>query len=246
MAIVSTLKTNKMNSSKSLECITVNPLQPATRSVIWLHGLGADGHDFVNIIPELNLPNSLSVRFIFPHAPIRPVTINAGMPMRAWFDIYSLTHLNQEDQAGMEEGSGALVELIEQEISLGINSRQIVLAGFSQGGALALYTGLRYGKPLAGILGLSTYLPRPSCLKAEASKANQQTPIFIAHGDFDPVLPVLLGKEAYRVLKQLDYPVQWHTYPMEHVVCLEEIGAISQWLKIVFTTTGFYANDPTL
>ena len=223
-----------MSNEQTLESVTLKPSQSATGSVIWLHGLGADGHDFTDIVPRLNLPDDLHVRFIFPHAPIRPVTINANMRMRAWYDIYSLTNPEKEDETGIAETQTSINELIEQEIATGIESNRIVLAGFSQGGAMALYTGLRYPNPLAGILGLSTYLPLAKTITQEASDANRHTPILMAHGRLDPVLPMTLGEQTYQLLKQQGHPIEWHDYPMEHQVCLEEVEMIGKWLISVF------------
>lgn len=226
-----------MNNSNFLESVTVKPTRPAIGSVIWLHGLGADGHDFTDIVPQLNLPDNLPIRFTFPHAPVRPVVINANMRMRAWFDIYSLENLEKEDEVGILEAQRAVTSLINQEILAGIPSDRIVLAGFSQGGAMALHSGLRYEKSLAGIIGLSTYLPLAKKLSHEASNANKQTPILIAHGRFDPVLPIILGQRTYELLKQLDYPAEWHDYPMEHQVCFEEIKMIGKWLETIYKST---------
>lgn len=224
-----------MNNSNSLESVIIKPSQPTTGSVIWLHGLGADGHDFADIVPQLRLPQELRLRFIFPHAPVRPVAINANMHMRAWFDIYSLENLEKEDEAGIAATQRAIINLIEQEISNGTPSDSIVLAGFSQGGAMALYTGLRYEKPLAGMIALSTYLPLTQKISTAASNANKQTPILMAHGRFDPVLPVMLGQKTYERLKQLGHAIEWHEYPMEHQVCVEEIAVISKWLTSIFS-----------
>ena len=221
---------------QDLEFITVNPSQPATGSVIWLHGLGADGHDFVDIVAQLQLPEAMPLRFIFPHAPVRPVTINANASMRAWYDIYSLGDLDKEDEVGIAQSQAAVNALIEQEKQSGVPSHRILLAGFSQGGAMALYTGLRYAEPLAGILALSTYLPLIQLTSAQAHPVNQALPVMMAHGRFDPVLPMLLGQRTFNHLKEAGYRVTWHDYPMEHQVCLEEIGDISRWLRGVFET----------
>lgn len=207
--------------------------QPVSYSVIWLHGLGADGSDFVGIVKELQLPN-IGIRFIFPHAPIRPVSINNMMPMRAWFDIFSLTNLEQIDLQGVQSSKTEIESLIQTEVKNGIPSDHIILAGFSQGGAIALYTGLRYPNPLAGIFALSTYLPLLSTLKDEINPVNQSTPIFIAHGEYDDVLPQQLGEITRNNLRMLQYSVEWHSYPMGHEVCHKEIQDISQWLtKII-------------
>ncbi len=210
--------------------IIIEPSVEATHTIIWLHGLGADGHDFVDIVAELQLPKQHGIRFIFPNAPIRPVTINANLPMRAWFDVYSLTDLNREDEKGIRESQAELEKLIENEIEHGIPSKHVVLAGFSQGGALALFTGLRYPKPLGGIIALSTYLPLMNLLAKEAHVANSKTAIFLTHGDADEVIPTPLSTLTRDCLLQLHYPVDWHLYSKGHAVCQQEILDISQWL----------------
>jgi phospholipase/carboxylesterase len=197
-------------------------------AVIWLHGLGADGHDFEPIVPELKL--SLPVRFVFPHAPVRPVTINGGMVMRAWYDILGFDRHAKEDAAGIRASAIAVGQLIEREIERGIPSERIVLAGFSQGGAVALHAALREPRPLAGVLALSTYLPLATSLASERSPANAGVPIFMAHGTSDSVLPLSLGESSRRALEALGYAVDWRSYPMAHSVCLEEVGAIGAWL----------------
>ncbi len=197
-------------------------------AVIWLHGLGADGHDFEAIVPELRL--GLPVRFVFPHAPMRPVTINGGMAMRAWYDILGFDRHAQEDAAGIRASAVAVGQLVEREIERGIPSERIVLAGFSQGGAVALHTALREPRPLAGVLALSTYLPLATSLASERSAANAGVPIFMAHGTSDSVLPLSLGESSRRALEALGYVVDWHSYSMAHSVCLEEVGAIGAWL----------------
>ena len=196
--------------------------------VIWLHGLGADGHDFEPIVPELGL--RISVRFVFPHAPVRPVTINGGMAMRAWYDILGFSRTAAEDEAGIRASAAAVVELIDREMERGIPSHRIVLAGFSQGGAIALHTALRERRALGGVMALSTYLPLAAMLAGERTPANAGTPIFMAHGTVDNVLPLALGESARRALEALGYAVEWHAYPMAHSVCLEEISAIGAWL----------------
>lgn len=203
-------------------------------TVIWLHGLGADGHDFVPIVPELALPPDGHVRFIFPHAPQQPVTVNGGMVMRSWYDIRSMEIAREVDEAGVDRSAALVRELLDQEASRGIESKNIVLAGFSQGGAIALHTGLLYEKPLLGILGLSTYLPVPDRFKLGVSTANHSTPIFMGHGNFDPVVPMRLGQGSSTTLSNLGYAVEWHSYPMEHAVCLEEIRDVGAWLTGLF------------
>jgi phospholipase/carboxylesterase len=194
-------------------------------AVIWLHGLGADGHDFEPIVPELRLAKP--VRFVFPHAPIRPVTINMGMRMRAWYDIFQFGG-GPEDQAGIRASQQLVEKLIESE-----KGRKIVLAGFSQGGAIALQTGLRYPKRLAGILALSTYVPLASALESEASPANRDIPIFMAHGEFDDIIPIRRAEASRELLVRLGYEVEWHSYPMPHSVCAPEIAEIAKFLARV-------------
>lgn len=220
-------------SSTKLECVTHNPKLPAKACVIWLHGLGADGYDFAPIVPELNLPDELAVRFIFPHAPIRPVTLNSGMEMRAWFDLYGLTFEVQQDENGIRAAEQMLHELITQEIASGILPEKIVLAGFSQGGALALHSGLRYPKKLAGIMGLSTVLPLSDKIQTERLAANHDIPILLAHGTMDMVIPFSMGLFTKTALEQAGYKPEWHPYKMAHSVCPEEIRDISHWLQKV-------------
>ena len=198
-------------------------------AVIWLHGLGADGHDFEPVVPELRLPARLRVRFVFPHAPVRPVTINMGMPMRAWYDILQMGG-NQEDEAGIRASQALVQALIEQEKGRGVDPRRIVLAGFSQGGAIVLQTGLRHAERLAGILALSTYLPLAGRLAAERSAANRGLPVFMAHGTHDPMIGIPRARESRAALETLGYPVQWKEYAMAHSICGEEIADIAAWL----------------
>ncbi|QIT53775.1 carboxylesterase [Aquisalimonas sp. 2447] len=220
-------------SEEVLDCVEAGARDNAVASVIWLHGLGADGHDFEPIVPELRLPENLPVRFVFPHAPVRPVTLNGGMAMRAWYDIIALGGNAQQDEPGIRESEQHAHALIRRENDRGIPSGRIVLAGFSQGGAIALHTGVRYPEPLAGVMGLSTYLPLTESVSAERSSANSDTPMFMAHGTADPVLPMQMGQKSREFLEQLGYRVEWHDYPMEHAVCLEEIQAIGDWLQRV-------------
>ena len=215
-----------------LETIEIETGARPDAAVIWLHGLGADGHDFEPIVPELRLPASLSLRFVFPHAPIRPVTLNQGMNMRAWYDILQLGG-GREDDAGIRASQKAVEDLIAREGTRGIAPRRIVLAGFSQGGAIVLQTALRYPERLAGVLALSTYLPLAPTLAAERDPANQDVPIFMAHGTQDPMIPVDRARASRDALGKLGYPVQWRDYPMPHSVCLEEISDISAWLTQV-------------
>jgi phospholipase/carboxylesterase len=216
-----------------LETIDIDPRGPHRASVIWLHGLGADGNDFVPIVPELRLPDALGLRFVFPHAPVRPVTINGGMPMRAWYDITGLETGSGEDEDGIRTSAQQTEALIAAEKEHGVPASRIVLAGFSQGGAVALHTGLRHGERLAGIMGLSTYLPLHDRLEAEAAEANRGTPIFMAHGSLDPMLPQRLGEMSRDLLQQHGHEVAWRSYPMPHQVCPEEIRDIADWLQFV-------------
>jgi phospholipase/carboxylesterase len=215
--------------STPLETIEIETAASPDAAVIWLHGLGADGHDFEPVVPELRLPAELGVRFVFPHAPVRPVTLNMGMRMRAWYDIYQLGG-GREDAEGIRASQALTEGLIARERSRGIAPDRIVLAGFSQGGAIALHTGLRHADRLAGILALSTYLPLSGMLPAEASAANRAAPIFMAHGRFDDVIPIGRARQSRALLEQQGYPVAWHEYSMPHSVCGEEIGDISGWL----------------
>jgi phospholipase/carboxylesterase len=206
----------------------------AEYSVIWLHGLGASGHDFVPMVPELQLPDSAAIRFVFPHAPQRPVTINGGMVMSAWYDIVASEFDVCEDAAGIRHSQQQIEALIDHEIESGVPADHIVLAGFSQGGALALHTGLRYPRALAGIMVLSGYLPLAKCVADELSAANRAIPIFMAHGEHDPIVPLALAGESWQQLEALGYQPEWHCYEMQHSVCIEEIWDISRWLRTVF------------
>ena len=201
-----------------------------THTIIWLHGLGADGHDFESIVPEITLPKDVVVRFIFPHAPVQPITLNGGMAMRAWYDILGLDRTSEQDAQGIRQSERLIQQFIAEQIEQGIASERIFIAGFSQGGAMALHTGLRYGKSLAGIIALSTYLPLADAVADERHAANRHTPIFIAHGEFDPVLPLEFAQVSRDVLVSLGHAIDWHTYPMAHSVCPEEIAQLSQWL----------------
>jgi phospholipase/carboxylesterase len=214
-----------------LPSIELETAPSPTASVIWLHGLGADGNDFVPIVPELRLPPAPGVRFIFPHAPVRSVTINNGFRMRAWYDISAADLNNRADLVGVRQSEAQVGALIAREKARGIASAKIALAGFSQGGAIALYAGLRYAERLAGVIALSTYLVAPDRLAAEASAANRRLPIFMAHGTADPVVRPEWGEASRRVLEAAGYPVEWHSYPMPHSVCMEEVVAIGAWLR---------------
>ncbi len=202
-------------------------------SVIWLHGLGADGNDFVSIVPELRLPPAAAVRFVFPHAPVRSVTINNGMRMRAWYDIAAADLNNRADIAGVRQSQGEVEALIAREKTRGVPAKRIVLAGFSQGGAIALYAGLRHAERLAGIMALSTYLVQADKLPVEGAAANRDVPILMAHGSADPVVRFEWGLASRRALEANGNPIEWHEYPIEHSVCVEEVRAIGQWLARV-------------
>ncbi len=200
-------------------------------SVIWLHGLGADGGDFVPVVPELGLPDDLPVRFIFPHAPAIPITCNNGYVMRGWYDIIHFDQISREaDAYGVVRSVEAIRQLIRRENQRGIPTNRIILAGFSQGGAIAYTAGLTYLEKLAGIVALSTYIPAPELLVNDSTDINRATPIFAAHGGMDPVVPVALGKAAYEQLAAAGYPISWHTYPMQHSVCMPEIVEIGQFI----------------
>jgi len=199
-------------------------------SVIWLHGLGADGNDFAPIVPELVDRAWPALRFVFPHAPVQPVSINGGVPMRAWYDIFGFDARAPQDEAGIRRAIDAVEALIAREHERGVPSERIVLAGFSQGGAIALAAGLRHAQPLAGIVALSTYLPISATLAPERSAANAQVPIFWGHGSADPVVVMQRGIDSRGLLEGLGYSVDWHAYPMPHSVCAEEIVDLRRWL----------------
>jgi len=216
-----------------LETVEVETGRNPAASVIWLHGLGADGHDFEPVVPELVRPGERALRFVFPHAPVRPVTLNNGYAMRAWYDILGIDRQSKQDEVGIRGSAAAVRALIAREQERGVSADRVVLAGFSQGGAMALFVGLRYPERLAGILGLSCYPVLASTLDAERQAANQETPIFLAHGNVDPMVDISLGKEGHKLLETRGYQVEWHTYPMPHSVSPEEIGAIAAWLRRV-------------
>ena len=220
--------------TKLLERIEIETAPSPSAAVIWMHGLGADGNDFKPIVPELALPASLGVRFIFPHAPVRPVTLNNGMAMRAWYDILELGG-GKEDGEGLRASQFAVEALIAREESRGVAAGRIVLAGFSQGGAIAFQAGLRHPRRLAGIMALSTYLPLAGTLEAERHAANRDLPIFMAHGSADPMISIGRAGQSRKMLEALGYPVEWHEYPMPHSVCPEEIADISSWLVRVLS-----------
>ena len=223
----------KYTRLEAAAAVTLEPASKATASVIWLHGLGADGHDFVPIVPELRLPETLAVRFVFPHAPHRPVTLNNGYVMRAWYDLKALALQGPEDALGIQASNQQVMALIQAELDAGVAANRIVIAGFSQGGAIALYTALRYPQRLAGVMPLSTYLPLRDTLAAEASAANRDIPILMCHGRQDPVVPLQLGEHSREVLSTNGYRVDFRYYNMPHSVCAEEVADISVWLTSV-------------
>jgi phospholipase/carboxylesterase len=214
-----------------LEAVEIETGKNPTTSIIWMHGLGADGNDFVPIVEELDLP-PMPIRFVFPHAPMQPVTINGGMVMRAWYDI-SDASIRREDERGVRASQALIEALIEREKARGTMPDRLVLAGFSQGGAIALQTGLRQPQRLAGIMALSTYVPIAGKLAAEASAANRDTPIFMAHGTQDPIIPLPLAAQSRDLLQSLGHAVEWHRYGMPHSVCAEEVRDIGAWLARV-------------
>jgi phospholipase/carboxylesterase len=221
---------------KILETIEIETGKNPAASVIWMHGLGADGNDFVPIVNELELDGTPAIRFVFPHAPMRPVTINNGYVMRAWYDV-SFGDLEgnsrRADERGVRESQAHITALIEREAKRGVAEENVVLAGFSQGGAIALQTGLRHPRKLAGVMALSTYLPLAETLPQEAAPANKATPLFMAHGTYDPVVPLMMGAGSMTLLTGLGYAVEWRQYPMPHSVCPEEIQDIGTWLRRV-------------
>jgi len=216
-----------------LDAIEITTAPSPRLSVLWLHGLGADGHDFEPIVPELKL--GFPVRFIFPHAPVRPVTINGGMAMRAWYDISGLEIAQRQDAAGIRASMRLLGELIEREIARGVAAKDIYIAGFSQGGAIVLAGGLRYPQRLGGIVALSTYLPIAESTDAEADAHNREVPIFMAHGLLDPTISHALGEMSRDYLAQRGYGIEWHAYPMAHAVCAEEIADLKRWMTARLT-----------
>jgi len=223
------------------ETVEIEPTAAPAGTVIWLHGLGADGHDFEPIVPELRLDEALPLRFVFPHAPLRPVTLNGGMTMRAWYDIISLDRSGPQDERGIRASAHALEGLVDREEQRGIPADRIVLAGFSQGGAIAMHTALRYPRPLAGLMALSTWMPLVASVQTEVIDSPQSQPrnlpVFLAHGSFDPMLPIKLGRDSRSTLEAAGFTVSWHEYPMAHAVCADEISAIREWLVSVYAGT---------
>jgi phospholipase/carboxylesterase len=222
----------RMSTSRQdvLPAVEIEPDRPARHAVIWLHGLGADGHDFPPIVPELQLDPALAIRWVFPHAPSIPVTINGGMVMPAWYDINTLDLHQRHDEDGIRTSAERLTRLIERENERGVPTERVLLAGFSQGGAIALHTALRYPDRLAGVIGLSTYLVLRDELEAERSAANDGIPVFMAHGTLDPMVAHDRGQASCARLQELGYAVEWHEYPMMHQVCLEEIRDLGAWI----------------
>ncbi len=216
-----------------LESIEIETAPNPDAAVVWMHGLGADGHDFEPIVPELHLPATARLRFVFPHAPLRPVTINQGHVMRAWYDVRALAGVRREDEAGVRQSARQIEALLARERQRGIAPRRIVIAGFSQGGAMALHVGLRHPDRLAGILALSCYLPLAGALDTERSPANHDVPIFWAHGLHDPMIPRAMAEEGRAQLAELGYRIDWHQYPIPHSVSAEEIADVARWLARV-------------
>ena len=213
-----------------LESLEIETAPDPDAAVIWMHGLGADGHDFEPIVPELGLPATTRIRFVFPNAPLRPVTINQGHVMRAWYDIRALAGVRREDEAGVRPSARQVEALLARERQRGIAPGRLVIAGFSQGGAMALHVGLRYPDRLAGILALSCYLPLASALDAELAPANRDVPIFWAHGQHDPMIPQAMAEQGRAQLGELGYQIDWHQYPIPHSVSAEEIADVARWL----------------
>ena len=216
------------------ECIETETGVSPHWAVVWLHGLGADGNDFVPLVPELVRPHWPAIRFVFPHAPVQPVTINGGMRMRSWYDIVSFDLAGRADSKGVDESVARVEALIAREIERGVPASRIILAGFSQGGAVTLAAGLRRREPLAGLVALSTYLPLGTDALArlgDTPEAARRQPVFVAHGRQDPVVPYAAGEDAARRLRELGFAVDFHAYPMQHQVCLEEIDALRAWFE---------------
>lgn len=214
-----------------LDCVEINPTNEASAAIIWLHGLGADGHDFVPIVHELNLSNKQSIRFVFPHAQVRPVTINNGYVMPAWFDILSLDRIDNADKEGIDKSVAQINQLIERELDRGIANEKILLAGFSQGGVIAVHAAAKFPKKLAGIIALSTYLPFHETIAEAIIDDNRSLPIFMAHGVLDPVVPMQLGRMSHDIAKTIFNNISWHEYPMEHAVCPQEINDIAAYIN---------------
>ena len=213
-----------------LECIERETGPQPSWSILWLHGLGADGHDFVPIVPELLRRGWPALRFVFPHAPVRPVTINNGVPMRAWYDIVDIDLANPADESGVSQSVEQVEALVAREVERGVPRSRIILAGFSQGGAVTLAAGLRSADPLGGLVALSTYVPSAPKARAALAGGAERQPVFMAHGSQDPVVPFQAGQQSAALLRELGFQVEWHAYPMPHSVCAEEIRDLGDWL----------------
>jgi phospholipase/carboxylesterase len=218
-------------SAVELETVELSTGPAPTAAVVWLHGLGADGHDFEPIVPHLLWSGAPDIRFVFPHAPIRPVTLNGGMAMRAWYDIIDLSLGRDHDQKGIIDSVNQAAALVARERKRGIASERIIVAGFSQGGAIALQLALRYPEPLAGLVALSTYLLMDRTLENDRHEANRSLPVFVGHGKADPMVPCFLGETLAGRLRGMGHEVEWHSYPMLHAVCAQEIADLSAWMK---------------
>ena len=227
-----------MNTAETVE---VGGGEKPDGTVIWLHGLGADGHDFEPIVAELDLDKQADLRFVFPHAPVRPVTINGGIPMRAWYDVMSLDRSGPQDEAGIRDSAETLKRLIEREHDRGVDYDRIVLAGFSQGGAIAMHTAMRFPEKLAGLMALSTWMPLEATIDGEVMQSPESQPrdlpVLMAHGSFDPMLPIAVGQHARDIMQKAGFNVQWHEFPMAHAVCAEEIAEIRRWLLSIFANS---------
>jgi phospholipase/carboxylesterase len=221
-----------MKVVESEAAVVVEPETPVNAAIVWLHGLGADGHDFLPIVPELKLPSTVAARFVFPHAEMRPVTINGGSTMRAWYDIVGFNRTDVQDETGIRASAARIDALIEAQVARGVPYGKIVLAGFSQGGAIALHLGLRRRQALAGVMALSTYLPLEATAAAESTPAGRATPILMCHGRQDPVVILERGVHSRNALRSLGVLVDWHEYGMGHEVCAAEISDISRWLGV--------------
>lgn len=214
-----------------LDCIQKQTSGTVDSAVIWLHGLGADGHDFESIVDELSLPHTLGIRFLFPNAPVQAVTLNGGMRMRSWYDISSIDLESEPDHAGIKASSAMVEEVLRAQIQKGIPAHRCILAGFSQGGLIVLHLGLRFPQKLAGIMALSTYDPTLAEISVDAPCVNRETPVFVGHGEYDPIVPPMLGLKAVTELRRIGNPVEYHTYSMAHSVCMEEIDHLGPWIR---------------
>jgi len=222
--------------SQPLETVVNETAAHPQWAVIWLHGLGADGHDFAPIVPELLRPHWPAIRFVFPHAPVQPITINNGVRMRAWYDILGMDFRSRADKVGVTASVQALDALVEAEIARGVPAERILLAGFSQGGAVILSAALRWTRPVAGLIALSTYLPDLQAAADARVVDGIRPPVFMAHGRQDPVIPLAVAVDTAGVLNTLGFPIEWHEYPMAHAVCAEELQALGDWLDARFAT----------